>query len=139
MSRLAPTEEDVPPDEGQSQSVGNQPVERKDNELCVLFDHGCPTAEAISEMASSRSGYGLAWLLLQFIKKGRCKLPFESLDLSDFSLSARKLKLLLTSIPSGPGIIETLTCGQNRSQFRHELKTHNEGTTFGMLESQTKA
>eukprot|EP00820_Chromera_velia_P005093 Cvel_17995.t1-p1 / transcript=Cvel_17995.t1 / gene=Cvel_17995 / organism=Chromera_velia_CCMP2878 / gene_product=hypothetical protein / transcript_product=hypothetical protein / location=Cvel_scaffold1466:44463-46166(+) / protein_length=292 / sequence_SO=supercontig / SO=protein_coding / is_pseudo=false len=28
-----------------------------------------------------------------------------------FSLSARKLKLLLTSFPSGPGVLETLRCG----------------------------
>uniref|UniRef100_A0A0G4HQR0 Uncharacterized protein n=1 Tax=Chromera velia CCMP2878 TaxID=1169474 RepID=A0A0G4HQR0_9ALVE len=108
MSRSPTTEQKLSPAEGKGKGVGDQSKERKDNELCILVDHGCPTAETMSQMASSRSGYGLAWLLLHFINMGRSKLPFEKLDLVDFSLNARKLKLLLASFLSGPGILETL-------------------------------
>uniref|UniRef100_A0A0G4HZS5 PPPDE domain-containing protein n=1 Tax=Chromera velia CCMP2878 TaxID=1169474 RepID=A0A0G4HZS5_9ALVE len=37
---------------------------------------------AISELAFDKSGFGSAWLLLDFIKKGRLQLPLQSLDLS---------------------------------------------------------
>uniref|UniRef100_A0A0G4HDX1 Uncharacterized protein n=1 Tax=Chromera velia CCMP2878 TaxID=1169474 RepID=A0A0G4HDX1_9ALVE len=111
MSRHATTARRSPAGGAHSESAGKETAERKDNELCILFDHACPSAEAISELASDKDGFGSAWLLLEFIKKGRSKLPIGSLDLSDFSLSASKLRLLLTSIPSGPSILETLKCG----------------------------
>uniref|UniRef100_A0A0G4FRN8 Uncharacterized protein n=1 Tax=Chromera velia CCMP2878 TaxID=1169474 RepID=A0A0G4FRN8_9ALVE len=111
MSRHATTAKLSPAGGAHSDSPGKETAERKDNELCILFDHACPSAEAISELASNKDGFGSAWLLLEFIKKGRSKLPLGSLDLSGFSLGAGKLKLLLASIPPGPGILETLTCG----------------------------
>jgi len=39
-------------------------------------------------------------------------LPFPTLDLSDFSLDARKLSLFLSSVPSGSVVFETLKCGR---------------------------
>uniref|UniRef100_A0A0G4IE98 Uncharacterized protein n=1 Tax=Chromera velia CCMP2878 TaxID=1169474 RepID=A0A0G4IE98_9ALVE len=39
--------------------------------------------QALSELACNKEGYGLAWVLLEFMKQGRCQLHFESLDLSD--------------------------------------------------------
>uniref|UniRef100_A0A0G4G0L5 Uncharacterized protein n=1 Tax=Chromera velia CCMP2878 TaxID=1169474 RepID=A0A0G4G0L5_9ALVE len=65
----------------------------------------------ISELASDRKGFGLALVLLGFIRTGRALLPLTSLDLSGFSLDSRKLKHLLSSLPSGPGFVETLRCG----------------------------
>eukprot|EP00820_Chromera_velia_P003650 Cvel_16899.t1-p1 / transcript=Cvel_16899.t1 / gene=Cvel_16899 / organism=Chromera_velia_CCMP2878 / gene_product=hypothetical protein / transcript_product=hypothetical protein / location=Cvel_scaffold1323:1-2545(-) / protein_length=276 / sequence_SO=supercontig / SO=protein_coding / is_pseudo=false len=75
----------------------------------VVFRHACPASEVTSELASKRQGFGLAWLLFDFIKKGRCRIPIPSLDLSGFSLSAGKLDLLLRSVPSA--LVETLRCG----------------------------
>uniref|UniRef100_A0A0G4HN59 Uncharacterized protein n=1 Tax=Chromera velia CCMP2878 TaxID=1169474 RepID=A0A0G4HN59_9ALVE len=113
MSRNAATAKRSSAGGAHSEIAGKETAERKDNELCILFDHACPSAEAISELASDKDGFGSAWLLLEFIKKGRSKLPLGSLDLSGFSLGAGKLKLLLASIPPGPGILETLTCGSH--------------------------
>uniref|UniRef100_A0A0G4GAV6 Uncharacterized protein n=1 Tax=Chromera velia CCMP2878 TaxID=1169474 RepID=A0A0G4GAV6_9ALVE len=98
-------------EEDSRQSRGTS-AQRMDSELSVLFEHARPSGEAISELASNRSGYGVAWLLLEFKRKGRTDFPLQNLDLSSFSLSASKLKLLLTSIRKGPNVLlETLKCG----------------------------
>uniref|UniRef100_A0A0G4H4B7 Uncharacterized protein n=1 Tax=Chromera velia CCMP2878 TaxID=1169474 RepID=A0A0G4H4B7_9ALVE len=99
------------PDAGNSQSLGVRSMPTTDNVLCSLFEHARPTAEQMSQLASDRNGFGLALVLLGFIRTGRTLLPLASLDLSGFSLGARKLKLLLSSLPSGPGVVETLRCG----------------------------
>uniref|UniRef100_A0A0G4GV18 Uncharacterized protein n=1 Tax=Chromera velia CCMP2878 TaxID=1169474 RepID=A0A0G4GV18_9ALVE len=113
MSRLVPRLDSSSTAEGHAQNRGAQLVQTTDSILCALFEHARPTAKEISKLASGRSGIGVAWLLLELIKTGRVRLPFESLDLSDFSLSAGKLKYLLTSAPSGPGFLETLKCGSH--------------------------
>uniref|UniRef100_A0A0G4HGZ4 Uncharacterized protein n=1 Tax=Chromera velia CCMP2878 TaxID=1169474 RepID=A0A0G4HGZ4_9ALVE len=79
--------------------------------LCALFDYARPTAKEISKLVSHRNGFGLALVLLQFIRTKRSLLPFASLDLSGFSLSAGKLRLLVKSLPRGPFFVETLKCG----------------------------
>uniref|UniRef100_A0A0G4HAP6 Methyltransferase domain-containing protein n=1 Tax=Chromera velia CCMP2878 TaxID=1169474 RepID=A0A0G4HAP6_9ALVE len=82
--------------EEQSGSAGKDSAQKMKNELCVLFDHARPTAEEISEMVSGRKGFGLAWLLLEFIKKSPLKLPLESFDISDsVAVRGRALPLFL--------------------------------------------
>uniref|UniRef100_A0A0G4IEA1 Uncharacterized protein n=1 Tax=Chromera velia CCMP2878 TaxID=1169474 RepID=A0A0G4IEA1_9ALVE len=98
---------------------GTVSLQRIDTVICSLIEHARPTAQEISELASDKEGFGLALVLLRFVRTGRSLLPLASLDLSGirtclnagFSLSARKLKLLLSSLPSGPGVVETLRCG----------------------------
>jgi len=43
----------------------------------------------------------------------------ESFDLLGFSLSARHLNLLLSSLPAGPGVVETLRCGPHVCKEGH--------------------
>uniref|UniRef100_A0A0G4H9N2 Uncharacterized protein n=1 Tax=Chromera velia CCMP2878 TaxID=1169474 RepID=A0A0G4H9N2_9ALVE len=64
-----------------------------------------------SELASQRESFGTGWLVLQFIKKMHIGVPISSLDLSEFSLDAGKLGLLLSSLPAGPDFLETLKGG----------------------------
>uniref|UniRef100_A0A0G4I602 Uncharacterized protein n=1 Tax=Chromera velia CCMP2878 TaxID=1169474 RepID=A0A0G4I602_9ALVE len=85
-----------------------------DAALSAVFGHVLPCAETISALVSHRGGFGLGWVLLQFMRTGRFLLPFGSLDLTDFSLGAAKLELLFSSLcfPSDPStLLETLKCG----------------------------
>uniref|UniRef100_A0A0G4H4X7 Uncharacterized protein n=1 Tax=Chromera velia CCMP2878 TaxID=1169474 RepID=A0A0G4H4X7_9ALVE len=59
-------------------------LQRTDNVLCSLIEHARPSAEEREVCVCLHAG---------------------------FSLSARKLKLLLSPLPSGPGVVETLRCG----------------------------
>uniref|UniRef100_A0A0G4FQ61 Uncharacterized protein n=1 Tax=Chromera velia CCMP2878 TaxID=1169474 RepID=A0A0G4FQ61_9ALVE len=79
--------------------------------ICATFDHARPAAEVISELSSSRDSFGLALLLLDVMKKKRVCLPLPVLNLSDFSLSAGKLRLLLSFLSSEWGTLEILKCG----------------------------
>uniref|UniRef100_A0A0G4FUW1 Uncharacterized protein n=1 Tax=Chromera velia CCMP2878 TaxID=1169474 RepID=A0A0G4FUW1_9ALVE len=110
MSRSVPRLESSHP-EGHLQGAGAESTQTSDNVLCALFGHARPSAEMISGIASERSGFGLAWVLLEFIKTGRSQLPFESFGLSGFSLGAPKLRCLLSALPWGPAILQTLTLG----------------------------
>eukprot|EP00820_Chromera_velia_P018517 Cvel_27546.t1-p1 / transcript=Cvel_27546.t1 / gene=Cvel_27546 / organism=Chromera_velia_CCMP2878 / gene_product=hypothetical protein / transcript_product=hypothetical protein / location=Cvel_scaffold3457:14222-16729(+) / protein_length=293 / sequence_SO=supercontig / SO=protein_coding / is_pseudo=false len=118
MSQISDSFQNSPPAADNLQMSGTTSLQRTDNVLCSLIEHARPSAEVsrsespeISELASDRKGFGLALILLGFIRMGRSLLPVASLGLSGFSLSARKLKLLLSSLPSGPGVVETLRCG----------------------------
>uniref|UniRef100_A0A0G4GQ11 Uncharacterized protein n=1 Tax=Chromera velia CCMP2878 TaxID=1169474 RepID=A0A0G4GQ11_9ALVE len=110
MSRPGADVQDYSAVEGQVLSIGVRPPQTTDSVLCALIEHARPTAKDISEVASDRSGFGVSCLLLNFIKTGRSRLALERLDLSGFSLSAGKLKFLLSSLPSGPGVMETIRC-----------------------------
>uniref|UniRef100_A0A0G4F5V4 Uncharacterized protein n=1 Tax=Chromera velia CCMP2878 TaxID=1169474 RepID=A0A0G4F5V4_9ALVE len=111
MSQIIESSQNSPPAADNLQMTGTTSLQRTDNMLCSLIEHARPSAEEKSELASGRKGFGLALILLGFIRMGRSLLPLATLDLSGFSLSARKLKLLLSSLPSGPGVLETLRCG----------------------------
>uniref|UniRef100_A0A0G4FYV3 Uncharacterized protein n=1 Tax=Chromera velia CCMP2878 TaxID=1169474 RepID=A0A0G4FYV3_9ALVE len=111
MSQIIDSSQNSPPAADNLQMTGTTSLHMTDNVLCSLIEHARPTAEEISELASGRKGFGLALILLGFIRTGRSLLPLATLDLSGFALSARKLKLLLSSLPSGPGVVETLRCG----------------------------
>uniref|UniRef100_A0A0G4FPH2 Uncharacterized protein n=1 Tax=Chromera velia CCMP2878 TaxID=1169474 RepID=A0A0G4FPH2_9ALVE len=111
MSQTKDSFQNSPPAEEDLGKTGPASLQTTDNVLCSLIEHARPTAEDISDLVSDRKGFGLALILLGFIRTGRSLLHLASLDLSGFSLSARKLKLLLTSFPSGPGVLETLRCG----------------------------
>uniref|UniRef100_A0A0G4HTR0 Uncharacterized protein n=1 Tax=Chromera velia CCMP2878 TaxID=1169474 RepID=A0A0G4HTR0_9ALVE len=111
MSQPADSFQSSPSAAGNSQNIGARTMQPIDNVVCSLIEHARPTAEEMSELASDRKGFGLVLILLGFIRTGRSFLPLASLDLSGLSVSARKLKLLLSSLPSGPGVVETLRCG----------------------------
>uniref|UniRef100_A0A0G4IFW2 tRNA (guanine(46)-N(7))-methyltransferase n=1 Tax=Chromera velia CCMP2878 TaxID=1169474 RepID=A0A0G4IFW2_9ALVE len=111
MSQAFCRSQNSPPAEEDLCRSGTVSLQRIDTVICSLIEHARPTAQEISELASDKEGFGLALVLLRFVRTGRSLLPLASLDLSGFSLSARKLKLLLSSLPSGPGIVETLRCG----------------------------
>uniref|UniRef100_A0A0G4GQU2 Uncharacterized protein n=1 Tax=Chromera velia CCMP2878 TaxID=1169474 RepID=A0A0G4GQU2_9ALVE len=87
MSQTIDSSQTSPPAADNPQMTGTTSLQRTDNALCSLIEHARPSAER------------------------RTLLPLASLDLSGFSLSTRKLKLLLSSLPSGPGVVETLRCG----------------------------
>uniref|UniRef100_A0A0G4I0K2 Uncharacterized protein n=1 Tax=Chromera velia CCMP2878 TaxID=1169474 RepID=A0A0G4I0K2_9ALVE len=91
--------------------AGDQIVQPVDAALSAAFGHTLPTAEHISALCSKREGFGLGCVLLHFMRTRRSCLPLGALDLSEFSLGARKLKFLLSSLSSGPSPLETLTCG----------------------------
>uniref|UniRef100_A0A0G4I7X8 Uncharacterized protein n=1 Tax=Chromera velia CCMP2878 TaxID=1169474 RepID=A0A0G4I7X8_9ALVE len=110
MSRSVARLQVFPAADGNPQHVGTRSLQTIDNVLCSLFEHARPTVKEISEWASDRKGFGLAWVLLEFIKTGRALLPLERLDLSDFSLGAGKLTCLFSSLPEGPHFVETLRC-----------------------------
>uniref|UniRef100_A0A0G4H9N7 Uncharacterized protein n=1 Tax=Chromera velia CCMP2878 TaxID=1169474 RepID=A0A0G4H9N7_9ALVE len=79
--------------------------------LSAIFTHTSAPAELISKLASEKAGFGTGWLVLQFIKQMQIGGPISSLDLSEFSLDAGKLGLLLSSLPAGPDFLETLKGG----------------------------
>uniref|UniRef100_A0A0G4HVW5 Uncharacterized protein n=1 Tax=Chromera velia CCMP2878 TaxID=1169474 RepID=A0A0G4HVW5_9ALVE len=112
---------------GGHEGIGILFGQRIESALSAVFGHARPTSEAISELASNREGFGLAWLLLQFINTGDCLLPLDSLDLSGFSLGSGKLDLLLSSLPSRPGVVESLACGP------HVCKSACRSVLFGFL------
>uniref|UniRef100_A0A0G4HCG9 Uncharacterized protein n=1 Tax=Chromera velia CCMP2878 TaxID=1169474 RepID=A0A0G4HCG9_9ALVE len=111
MSQAFCTSQNSPPAEEDLCRDRSDSLERIDIVICSLIKHARPTAQEISELVSDKEGFGLALVLLGFVRTGRLLMPLASLDLSGFSLSARKLKLLLSSLPSGPGVVETLRCG----------------------------
>uniref|UniRef100_A0A0G4G6R4 Uncharacterized protein n=1 Tax=Chromera velia CCMP2878 TaxID=1169474 RepID=A0A0G4G6R4_9ALVE len=76
--------------------------------LSALFCH----AYLPPELASQKDSFGLVWVVLHFIKTKRSQLPFPTLDLSGFSLGPGKLSVLLSSLPTGVGPLETLVGGQ---------------------------
>uniref|UniRef100_A0A0G4H1L8 Uncharacterized protein n=1 Tax=Chromera velia CCMP2878 TaxID=1169474 RepID=A0A0G4H1L8_9ALVE len=76
----------------------------------AIFTHANLTPEHFSGLVSSRDGFGSAVLLLQCINAGLIRFSLPRLDLSEFSLGARWLRLLLSSLPSS-GTLEALTCG----------------------------
>uniref|UniRef100_A0A0G4FP79 Uncharacterized protein n=1 Tax=Chromera velia CCMP2878 TaxID=1169474 RepID=A0A0G4FP79_9ALVE len=79
--------------------------------LVAAFGHTDPNAQEISALVTHKGGMGLAWVLLQFIRTGRCCLSLDNLDLSDFSLGAGKLEAVFSALPTGPSHVETLKCG----------------------------
>uniref|UniRef100_A0A0G4FET1 Uncharacterized protein n=1 Tax=Chromera velia CCMP2878 TaxID=1169474 RepID=A0A0G4FET1_9ALVE len=79
-----------------------------DTSAIILTEHAVPSSEAISELEWHRDSFGLGWLLLNLIQRGRLDLPFPVLDLSGLSLEASQLSLLLSSLPDQ---VETLRCG----------------------------
>uniref|UniRef100_A0A0K6SA66 Uncharacterized protein n=1 Tax=Chromera velia CCMP2878 TaxID=1169474 RepID=A0A0K6SA66_9ALVE len=118
MPQSTTTEQNSPPVEGEKRRNGRDVAEKANSELWVLLDHASPTIEEISKMGCRRNGFGIALLLLQFMRKERLHLhlPLETLDLSDFSLSSSTLKLLLSSIPLDSSHLETLKCGPTVSR-----------------------
>uniref|UniRef100_A0A0G4FWK7 Uncharacterized protein n=1 Tax=Chromera velia CCMP2878 TaxID=1169474 RepID=A0A0G4FWK7_9ALVE len=80
--------------------------------LSSLFCHAV-NPQLVSLLASNQLGYGLAWLILFFIKTRRLRESLTTLDLSEFSLGSRKLSLLLRFLPPdpSPSPLTTLTCG----------------------------
>uniref|UniRef100_A0A0K6S732 Uncharacterized protein n=1 Tax=Chromera velia CCMP2878 TaxID=1169474 RepID=A0A0K6S732_9ALVE len=78
--------------------------------LVAAFGHTDPNAQEISALVTHKGGMGLAWVLLQFIRTGRCCLSLDNLDLSDFSLGAGKLEAVFSALPTGPSHVETLKC-----------------------------
>uniref|UniRef100_A0A0G4G0Y3 Uncharacterized protein n=1 Tax=Chromera velia CCMP2878 TaxID=1169474 RepID=A0A0G4G0Y3_9ALVE len=68
-----------------------------------------PSCEEVSEMASGRNSYGMAWLCLSSIKKGKVRgLPFTSLDLSGCNLPPQKIFFILEQLPKS---VEALKLG----------------------------
>eukprot|EP00820_Chromera_velia_P012459 Cvel_23277.t1-p1 / transcript=Cvel_23277.t1 / gene=Cvel_23277 / organism=Chromera_velia_CCMP2878 / gene_product=hypothetical protein / transcript_product=hypothetical protein / location=Cvel_scaffold2381:316-3108(-) / protein_length=179 / sequence_SO=supercontig / SO=protein_coding / is_pseudo=false len=112
MSQPATKNHGSPPSaEMGPQFAGDQIVQPVDAVLSAAFGHTLPTAKHISALCSHREGFGLGCVLLHFMRTGRSRLPLGALDLSEFSLGARKLQYLLSSLPLGPSSLETLTCG----------------------------
>uniref|UniRef100_A0A0G4HA90 Uncharacterized protein n=1 Tax=Chromera velia CCMP2878 TaxID=1169474 RepID=A0A0G4HA90_9ALVE len=79
--------------------------------LSAILSHTSAPAELISELTSQKAGFGTGWLVLQFIKQKHIRLSVSSVDLSEFSLDAGKLGLLLSSLPAGPDFLEGLKGG----------------------------
>uniref|UniRef100_A0A0G4HLH7 Uncharacterized protein n=1 Tax=Chromera velia CCMP2878 TaxID=1169474 RepID=A0A0G4HLH7_9ALVE len=90
---------------------GVRSMELAESSLCSIFGHAQPNSALICELASRKDTFGLAWVILTYIKTNRSRFPFPTLDLSNFSMGAGKLGLLVASLPSGPETLETLRCG----------------------------
>uniref|UniRef100_A0A0G4HER9 Uncharacterized protein n=1 Tax=Chromera velia CCMP2878 TaxID=1169474 RepID=A0A0G4HER9_9ALVE len=107
--------------------------------LCSVLSNFSSCPQMISDLASTRDSFGLAWLSLSFIRLGYCNLPLKTLDLSAFPLGAGKLGLLLSpsSVRGGPlGSLETLICGPGictgpslsiLAQFLQRLRANSAG------------
>uniref|UniRef100_A0A0G4H8H5 Uncharacterized protein n=1 Tax=Chromera velia CCMP2878 TaxID=1169474 RepID=A0A0G4H8H5_9ALVE len=96
----------------QTQSEVARPNELTLTALASVLAHTSPTEELISLLASEKESYGVAWLLLHFMKSKRItQFPLLNLDLSVYSLGPRKLRLFLASLPGGFEATESLTCG----------------------------
>uniref|UniRef100_A0A0G4FN25 Uncharacterized protein n=1 Tax=Chromera velia CCMP2878 TaxID=1169474 RepID=A0A0G4FN25_9ALVE len=81
--------------------------------LCSVLTHGNPSPEVLSELLAHREGFGLAWVLLQFVRLKRSRVAVTTLDLSKFSLGGGKLNLILSALPEGPESVETLKGGSH--------------------------
>jgi len=90
------------------ETVSDEPVDVCASALSAIVSHGSPPAQLISELASHKDGFATGWLVLHFIKHMEAGAPLRDLDLSEFSLDAGKLGLLLSSVPVGPILLETL-------------------------------
>uniref|UniRef100_A0A0G4H9S7 Uncharacterized protein n=1 Tax=Chromera velia CCMP2878 TaxID=1169474 RepID=A0A0G4H9S7_9ALVE len=93
------------------ETVSDEPVDVCASALSAIVSHGSPPAELISALASHKDGFATGWLVVHFIKHMEAGEPLRSLDLSEFSLDAGKLRLLLSSVPVGPDFLETLKGG----------------------------
>uniref|UniRef100_A0A0G4GCB9 Uncharacterized protein n=1 Tax=Chromera velia CCMP2878 TaxID=1169474 RepID=A0A0G4GCB9_9ALVE len=86
--------------------------------LHVFLSHGREgaSAELLSDLAASRNTFGAAWLLLASARMGHPSVSVPSLNLSNFSSSAAKFRLLLDALPCLPASLETLKCGRRVCQ-----------------------
>uniref|UniRef100_A0A0G4F4P0 Uncharacterized protein n=1 Tax=Chromera velia CCMP2878 TaxID=1169474 RepID=A0A0G4F4P0_9ALVE len=78
--------------------------------LGLTLKHAAPSSEGVSELMSGKNSFGVAWLILILVKRGRIRLPLEDLDTSGCNLSSGKVFLLLESMPWT--VLDGLTLGK---------------------------
>eukprot|EP00820_Chromera_velia_P011148 Cvel_22392.t1-p1 / transcript=Cvel_22392.t1 / gene=Cvel_22392 / organism=Chromera_velia_CCMP2878 / gene_product=hypothetical protein / transcript_product=hypothetical protein / location=Cvel_scaffold2196:640-1756(-) / protein_length=263 / sequence_SO=supercontig / SO=protein_coding / is_pseudo=false len=109
-----------------SSCAGPEQESLQESALYALLNRAAPTSEGVSELVSSREGFGMAWLILAIIKQGEGlvgppnALGFRilSLDVSGCSLSPRKIFfLLLGGLPRS--VEEKLTLGSSKNRLAH--------------------
>uniref|UniRef100_A0A0K6S8A5 Uncharacterized protein n=1 Tax=Chromera velia CCMP2878 TaxID=1169474 RepID=A0A0K6S8A5_9ALVE len=130
---------------GQDRAVGrggeeenHEEEEEVETALCSLFKHALQggASEVASGLSSNRHSFGSAWLLLQFIKQGKIRVPVRKLDLSACTLPPRKFFLLLAafcnsteelslggaeSVPEVVGAIAAVPAGLESLELRGRL------------------
>jgi len=123
-------------------SIGSFDPTDWDSVLCMLLKNETsePSTQALSEMASGRQGYGAACTCLYAIKQGKVSgVPFWNLDLSECTLSPRRIFVLLNVLPLST---EELKLGSSAVQgqalpllrdFLEKVGTQQEGEGGGAL------